>query len=423
MLNGWHTLNGEELTRIERGIIENRVYGGPFQIELQPTNLCNLDCFFCISRIARHGESLDWPLLRDFLIANRRRDLRMVRLTGGGEPLAYKYIRDLVDLCGEQGILLENITTNGTLLAPLARPIVEAGLGWLTVSLNESDSARYARTMRVPERRFHEAVDGVRAIAQARDAAPAQRRPRIWLQYFLWKGSAPYITQMYEFARALGVDTIYFRTIFGEMGHEKLGEADRARVEGQLREIIREDCTSGENRLHFELSQELALHHFTYAEQKRHNPPISENFPDYRRARPRTEYCFVGWYTCSINPRGDVLPCLQYHELPGKEVGNIYHESLDEIWRGERMTMFRDQIQELMRLRGRLEPSRKYSHYVERKCTQCEKCHYIYNLAAPDFYARVARGVRARVKLTDLARDYGKNALIYLAHRVLRRPY
>jgi len=180
VLNGWQYLNEADRTRIERGIVENAVYGGPWHIELQPTNLCNLNCKFCISRGGRHGESLDWPALRRFLIENSRRDLRMLRLTGGGEPLLYEQIRPLIDTCGELGILLENITTNGTLLSPLAGQIVRAGLGWLTVSLNEPDAARYAATMRTSERSFDQAVEGVRALVEARDAAPPERRGVCW---------------------------------------------------------------------------------------------------------------------------------------------------------------------------------------------------------------------------------------------------
>src|SRR3982751_3314744 len=120
MLKGWKHISEDDRARIARGIIDGKVYGGPWHIELQPTNLCNVDCFFCISKPGRHGESLEWDFLYNFLKENSRRDLRMLRLTGGGDPLSYPHIRKLIDACGELGILVENLTTNATRLAALA---------------------------------------------------------------------------------------------------------------------------------------------------------------------------------------------------------------------------------------------------------------------------------------------------------------
>jgi hypothetical protein len=94
-----------------------------------------------------------------------------------------------------------------------------------------------------------------------------------------------------------------------------------------------------------------------------------------------------------------------------------------QIWRGERYQAFRDQVHDLMRLLGRMEPSDKYTRYVERKCTQCMRCHYSFNLATPDFYARVAQRVREKETLGELIRIHARNTAIYLAHRALGRPY
>ena len=130
----------------------------------------------------------------------------------------------------------------------------------------------------------------------------------------------------------------------------------------------------------------------------------------------------MGWYTCSINALGKVYPCLNFHELMAKEIGNIYEESLDAIWHGSKARIFRNQIQSMVRLRGRMEPSQKYNCYIEHKCTVCDKCNYNYNLATPDFYERVLHGLNQRMRLRDVARDYAKNTVIRMAHRLLGRP-
>ncbi len=365
---------------------------------------------------------LEWPVLRGFLQDNARRDLRMVELTGGGEPLAYNWTEPLLETFGELGILIEHLNTNATLLPRLADRLVDVGLSRVTLSLNESDPKRYPQTMKTSQRNFAKAVEGVRAMVTARDAASSHRRPKILLQLFIWHGSARYIGQMYELARSFDVDRILFRTIFGHIGNPKIDVDQVPSVKSQLRDIIRENCESGEYKLHFDLSNEHNLHHFTYAEQKRNNMPIPERLPSFERADPRTEYCFVGWYTTSINALGYVYPCFQYHTMAGKEVGNILTEPLDEIWTGESYGLSRDQIHELMRLRGRMEASDRFNRYVEPKCTDCDGCQFTTDLMTPDFYARVARGVENKRPVLDRFRARGRNAIIHGAHRLLRRP-
>ena len=74
MLYGWQHLTREEKDRIETGIVENRVLGGPWHLNLYTTNICNVDCFFCISQKRKPGISLDWGLLESTLRENARRD-------------------------------------------------------------------------------------------------------------------------------------------------------------------------------------------------------------------------------------------------------------------------------------------------------------------------------------------------------------
>ncbi len=422
MLSGWQKISAADRARVQQGIVQGRVLGGPWHLEVQPTNLCNVDCFFCISKPGRHGESLDWPFFRDFLIHNRQRDLRFLRLTGGGDPLVYPHIRPLIETCDEHGIQLENITTNGTRLAPLANRLIEVGTDCVLISLNESDPQRYAKTMKAAPQDFHRALEGVKAMIAARNSAPSGRRPKVWLQLFIWKESFEHITQMYELARGLDVDTIFFRTIFGKMGQVKMCESDRPCIEAQLHEIIADDSKSGRYRLHFDVDQELDLHLTTYAEQDKCYPQGAENFSRFAPAHPRTEYCYVGWYTTSINARGDVYPCFQYHEMEDKIVGNIYQSSLDEIWRGERYELFRNQFRELAGLNGRMEPSRRYNRFIERKCVDCSHCQYTFRLMDPEFYAEVTPQLRRAIPLTQKLRSFSRNVAIYGAHRVMRRP-
>src|SRR5207237_8382563 len=58
------------------------------------------------------------------------------------------------------------ITTNGHLLAEMAAPLKQAGLGRVTVSMDAVDAARFARITRVPNG-FDNVLAGIRAAKRA----------------------------------------------------------------------------------------------------------------------------------------------------------------------------------------------------------------------------------------------------------------
>jgi cyclic pyranopterin phosphate synthase len=103
-----------------------------------------------IERITRVGVSLG---------------LTKVRLTGG-EPLVRKGIVDLVGMLSLiPGIKKLAMTTNGTLLAPLAAPLAASGLDSVNISLDTLDPARYARITRRGS--LDDALSGIEAARRA----------------------------------------------------------------------------------------------------------------------------------------------------------------------------------------------------------------------------------------------------------------
>ena len=93
-----------------------------------------------------------------------------VRITGG-EPLLRNGVIEFVrELAKVQTVSREQldiaITTNGHLLAEMAKPLKDAGLNRVTVSMDAVDPDVFAKITRVPGS-FHQVLAGVRA---ARDA-------------------------------------------------------------------------------------------------------------------------------------------------------------------------------------------------------------------------------------------------------------
>ena len=101
--------------------------------------------------------------------AAARCGVKKIRLTGG-EPLVRRGIVDLVArLRALPGLRELVLTTNGILLPELAKPLRDAGLDRLNISLDTLDAEKYRRLTRGGE--LQKALDGIRA-AEAAGFAP-----------------------------------------------------------------------------------------------------------------------------------------------------------------------------------------------------------------------------------------------------------
>jgi GTP 3',8-cyclase len=121
----------------------------PRSVRLSLTDRCDLACIYC--RPHRHDGYIDerldleaWKTMVGGLVAA---GVRRVRLTGG-EPLLHRDIVAVVRHLDTLGLDDVAVTTNATRLEKLARPLREAGLRRVNVSLDSLDAARFARMTR-----------------------------------------------------------------------------------------------------------------------------------------------------------------------------------------------------------------------------------------------------------------------------------
>lgn len=142
-------------------------------LRLSVTDRCNYRCVYC--RTGTEGAQFS-----ELPIAEYARILRVfvslgiekIRLTGG-EPLLRRGLLELVaEAAGlrpafaSSGRLDVAITTNGHLLAGMAKPLRDAGLSRITVSMDAVEAETFARITRVPGS-FERVRDGIRAAQDA----------------------------------------------------------------------------------------------------------------------------------------------------------------------------------------------------------------------------------------------------------------
>jgi cyclic pyranopterin phosphate synthase len=116
-------------------------------LRISVTDRCNLNCYYCLpdrnAELLPRSELLSFEEIRDFTALAAGLGIRKVRLTGG-EPLVRADILALVGMLSRiEGVEDLSMTTNGQLLDLFARPLFEAGLNRLNVSLDTINPDRY----------------------------------------------------------------------------------------------------------------------------------------------------------------------------------------------------------------------------------------------------------------------------------------
>lgn len=121
-------------------------------LRLSVTDRCNCRCTYCMAAdgvpMLSHSDICSFEEFVRITRATCELGVRKVRLTGG-EPLARLGIVDLVGMLRAiPGVEELDMTTNATLLAPIASDLRSAGLDRLNVSLDSLDPVRYEKITR-----------------------------------------------------------------------------------------------------------------------------------------------------------------------------------------------------------------------------------------------------------------------------------
>jgi len=136
-------------------------------LRISVTDRCNYKCVYC--RAGTQGAIYGELAFEEYLRMARvlvSLGIDKIRLTGG-EPLlrsgVVEFVRQLSELRSADGRRLDlAMTTNGHLLSDLARPLKDAGLNRVTVSMDAVDPDRFARITRVAGG-FDQVLAGIRA--------------------------------------------------------------------------------------------------------------------------------------------------------------------------------------------------------------------------------------------------------------------
>ena len=138
-------------------------------LRVSVTELCNLRCKYCMPPDGickkRHSDMMTEDETIDAVRAAASLGITKIRITGG-EPLVKKNILSICRrISAVDGITEICLTTNGTLLPPLAASLHEAGVDRINISLDTLDPEKYRMITRTGD-----LGDALRGVESAFDA-------------------------------------------------------------------------------------------------------------------------------------------------------------------------------------------------------------------------------------------------------------
>ena len=282
----------------------DRAFGGPVAVALEPSSICKLRCPLCAvgaNLLSRERGRMSLPAF-ERIVVGLPGSVMDLYLWGQGEPFLAPDFLDMIRFASKRGFRTVT-STNGHHLGD-SEGIATSGLDRLIISLDGIDQKSYTRYRRGGN--FQRVTAGIRGVV----AAKKRHRSRliVELQYLVTTHSLEHIARFKGLAADLGADRVVFKTI------------QAASLEG------------GDALLPADLR---------YTRYRRGNDGVL--VPD--RIPLFGNHCLRVYYSAQIDWQGNVVPCC-FDKDSRHIFGNLFHQPFMDIWNGPDFRAFRALIRE-----------------------------------------------------------------------------
>jgi len=129
----------------------------PITIDIEPENLCNLNCYWCYPKLQGWRDSFKGRINREVLLSLPKFlsdwGSKTIVITGGGEPFLHPNIVEFVQEINNTGLKI-GIITNGVLLTPdIFDAINSKKIEWIGFSIDAGSKDIY-RSIEYLQRKY-----------------------------------------------------------------------------------------------------------------------------------------------------------------------------------------------------------------------------------------------------------------------------
>ena len=176
----------------------------PIYMEISPAGTCNHRCTFCaLDYMEYQKRFLDTAMLTERLSEMGRLGLKSIMYAGEGEPLLHKDMAEIVRATQGAGIDVA-MTSNGVLLRPEVAAEIMPHMEWIKISINAGTPETYSRIHRCKAADFDKVVDNLASANELRRSR--NLRCTLGMQLLLIPENAQEVRELAVIARDIGMD-------------------------------------------------------------------------------------------------------------------------------------------------------------------------------------------------------------------------
>lgn len=215
----------------------------PLTVEIDPTNLCNNDCIWCMYEEfnKKCAESLSEEFLLSLIKDLSEMGVKSIVLSGGGEPLVNKATPTVIQKAHEEGLEVA-LVTNGELVNGESLRIIVENCAWIRVSLDAATAETYHRCHGITNRNaFQAVIKNIKSMVSYRKKINSPIM--IGLAFLVHPYNFHEIYEACKLARELGIDYIQFRPVYlyGFNLDEKMAQSWATQIQRAKEDFQSED--------------------------------------------------------------------------------------------------------------------------------------------------------------------------------------
>ena len=306
-------LKNAQLNDQEKTAFKTKLESTPIRMRIELTNECNLRCTFCYKSYFNNKDKLQMSLDVFKKLDPYMKRAKFLTFFTKSEPLIAENLKPALEMTADYGAV-RYFSTNGI---PLTREksewLVDNRLTFLQVSVNSFTPKEYAKVYRGGQLEVLE-----NNLKTLNDVKKERKSifPKVRISMCGTKESIVNIEDGIRFAKKYQLEEGVQITPFYELGEEHDGQTYE-----DSPEFFRSYYERGKR-----LANELGVPFWIISDATN---------PD-----GELKYCYDPWESMSIEPNGEVFPCV----VSNQSMGNVNKQSLDEIWNGPKIQEFRSKV-------------------------------------------------------------------------------
>lgn len=316
------------------GVEKPFVPGAPFQVVWNLSRACNMKCAHCYEDAGSKGKAeLNKQQILEGLEKMARTGVTSIAFSGG-EPTVHPHILDFINKANELG-MFPAMATNGYILSKdeECQKYVDNGLQFVQISVDGLKA---------------ETHDSFRGVTGAWEKAIQAVKNCVNSELFVEVATTATtyniqeIPKMMKFMREIGVDWFMIYNFIPTGNGENIVHMDISPQKRlKLLETAYDENGKGDMQV-LSTAPQFAPVAQSMASKDHHVIPTHFSNPEYEN--PMVEQladfiggCGAGRFYMSVEPNGDLYPCVFFPHDSQVKVGNLLEDDLEDLWRNNEL--------------------------------------------------------------------------------------